>query len=134
MKNILLTIAIFTSSILFAQNSIKYQAISTFSIERINGKKGFTKPKKVDTQIVIDFDNKKIILSEKELSYKILEIEPSNSGENFSIINYKCIDENKKECDVSVLKFSNPNQNGVLQQLFISYSNIEYVYDMNVME
>ena len=133
MKNILSIIFIFTSSILFAQKEVKYKAISTFSIEKANGKKGFTKSKKTDTQIVIDFEDSKITLIGNAIhSYKIIEIESTTSGPNFSITIYKCIDENKKECNVSVQKFLKPNQNGVLQQLFISYSNIEYVYDMNL--
>ena len=133
MKKCIFIFCLFISLASFAQEPIKYKAISYFYIERINGKKDFSKTVKVDNEILLDLEKNVIKNYDGKVHvFQIIKSEPTEFGSNFSISIYKCIDENKVECSLSLLKFSKPNQNGALQQFYISYQNIEHVYDINL--
>ncbi len=132
MKKIFIIFCLIISSVVSAQKIIKYNSVNYFFIERMNGKEGFSKPEKVNVEILLDINNK--IITVKQQIYQIIELKPTESGSNFTMSNYRCLDENKLECNISIHKFTKPNNNGVLQQLFISYKKIEHVYDMNLIE
>ena len=88
---------------------------------------------KVDNEILLDLEKNEIKNYDGKVHvFHIIKSEPTESGSNFSVSIYKCIDENKVECNLSLFKFSKPNQNRVLQQFYISYPNIEHVFDINL--
>ena len=109
MKKYIFTFCLFLSLASFAQKPIKYKAISYFYVERINGNEGFTKPVEADSEILFDIEKNVIKIFDEEVQvFQIIKSDPTEFGGNFSITTYKCIDKNKVECNLSLLKFSKP--------------------------
>lgn len=132
MKNFILIISLLFTSILFAQKPIKFTADSFYFSKLLDGNNSYSKPQKASILITLDLEKRNIkIFNSKEHVIKIVNnVSPFTETIENTFFDYKCIDENNKDCTARFLRFSKSSKSEMGELLYIVYPDITYVYNI----
>ncbi|MBU0940367.1 MAG: hypothetical protein KKD36_02905 [Bacteroidetes bacterium] len=136
MKNFILIISLLFSSIIFAQKPIKFSADSFYFSKLVNGNNSYSKPQKASILITLDLEkrNIKIFNSEEHIMKIVHNDSPFTETTENTFFDYKCIDENNKDCTARFLRFSKSSKSEMGDLLYIVYPDITYVYNITLIK